>query len=81
LNNHTTLYGLLKRYEISYDKLAGISRAGSPKTISSSNNKLKLKLNMKATSSGNLSREKLKDQEKKKIPSDFDYNSVPGPLQ
>ena len=52
LNNHTTLYGLLKRYELSYDNLAGFPD-GSRKPIPLSNSRLKLKPSTKATSSGN----------------------------
>lgn len=51
LNNHTTLYGLLKRYELSYDNLVGFPD-GSRKPIPLSNSRLKLKPSMKATSSG-----------------------------
>jgi tRNA uridine 5-carboxymethylaminomethyl modification enzyme len=78
LNNHTTLYGLLKRYEISYDKLAGF-----PGWEPENDFFVKQQIEIETKYEGYIKRQfdavkKLKDQEKKKIPSDFDYNSVPG---
>jgi tRNA uridine 5-carboxymethylaminomethyl modification enzyme len=78
LNNHTTLHGLLKRHEISYDKLAGF-----PGWEPQSDSFVKKQIEIETKYEGYIKRQfdavkKLKDQEKKKIPPDFDYNSVPG---
>jgi tRNA uridine 5-carboxymethylaminomethyl modification enzyme len=78
LNNHTTLYGLLKRHEISYDKLAGF-----PGWEPQPDSFVKQQIEIETKYEGYIKRQfdavkKLKDQEKKKIPPDFDYNSVPG---
>jgi tRNA uridine 5-carboxymethylaminomethyl modification enzyme len=78
LNNHTTLHGLLKRHEISYDKLAGF-----PGWEPQNNSFVKQQIEIEIKYEGYIKRQfdavkKLKDQEKKKIPPDFDYNSVPG---
>ncbi len=78
LNNHTTLYGLLKRHEISYDKLAGF-----PGWEPQNDFFVKQQIEIETKYEGYIKRQfdavkKLKDQEKKKIPPDFDYNSVPG---
>ena len=78
LNNHSTLYGLLKRYEISYDNLAGF-----PGWEPQSDSFVKQQIEIETKYEGYIKRQfdavkKLKDQEKKKIPPDFDYNSVPG---
>ena len=78
LNNHSTLYGLLKRHEISYDKLAGF-----PGWEPQSDSFVKQQIEIETKYEGYIKRQfdavkKLKDQEKKKIPPDFDYNSVPG---
>ena len=78
LNNHTTLYGLLKRYEISYDKLAGF-----PGWEPENDFFVKQQIEIETKYEGYIKRQfdavkKLKDQEKKKIPADFDYSSVHG---
>ena len=78
LNNHTTLYGLLKRYELSYDNLAGFP-GWEPQTDTF----VKQQIEIETKYEGYIKRQfdavkKLKEQEKKKIPPDFDYNSVPG---
>ena len=78
MNNHTTLHGLLKRHEISYDNLAGFP-GWEPQTDSF----VKQQIEIETKYEGYIKRQfdavkKLKDQEKKKIPPDFDYNSVPG---
>jgi tRNA uridine 5-carboxymethylaminomethyl modification enzyme len=78
LNNHTTLYGLLKRYEISYDNLAGfLGWEPQPDFF------VKQQIEIETKYEGYIKRQfdavkKLKDQEKKKISPDFDYNCVPG---
>jgi len=78
LNNHTTLYGLLKRYEIAYDDLAAF-----PGWNPESDRFVKKQVEIETKYEGYIKRQfeatkKLKDQEKKKIPPDFDYASVPG---
>lgn len=78
INNSTTLYGLLKRYEISYDDLAGF-----PGWQDQSDSFVKKQIEIEIKYEGYIKRQfdsvkKLKYQEKKKIPSDFDYSSVPG---
>jgi len=78
LNNATTLYGLLKRYEIAYDDLAGF-----PGWEPQNDAFVKKQIEIETKYEGYIKRQfeavkKLKDQEKKKIPPDFDYNSVPG---
>ena len=78
LNNHSTLYGLLKRYEISYDNLAGF-----PGWEPQRDSFVKQQIEIETKYEGYIKRQfdavkKLKDQEKKKIPPDFDYNCVPG---
>jgi tRNA uridine 5-carboxymethylaminomethyl modification enzyme len=78
LNNHSTLHGLLKRHEISYDKLAGF-----PGWEPQRDPFVKQQIEIETKYEGYIKRQfdavkKLKDQEKKKIPPDFDYNSVPG---
>jgi tRNA uridine 5-carboxymethylaminomethyl modification enzyme len=78
LNNHTTLHGLLKRHEISYDKLAGF-----PGWEPEKDSFVKQQIEIETKYEGYIKRQfdavkKLKDQEKKKIPPDFDYNCVPG---
>ncbi len=77
-NNHTTLYGLLKRYEIAYDDLAAF-----PGWNPESDRFVKKQVEIETKYEGYIRRQfeatkKLKDQEKKKIPPDFDYASVPG---
>jgi len=78
LNNHSTLHGLLKRHEISYDKLSGF-----PGWEPQSDSFVKQQIEIETKYEGYIKRQfdavkKLKDQEKKKIPPDFDYNCVPG---
>jgi tRNA uridine 5-carboxymethylaminomethyl modification enzyme len=78
LTNHTTLYGLLKRYEIAYDDLAGF-----PGWEPQSDPFVKKQLEIEIKYEGYIKRQfeavrKLKDQEKKKIPPNFDYLTVPG---
>ena len=78
LNNHSTLYGLLKRYEISYDNLVGF-----PGWEPENDSFVKKQIEIETKYEGYIKRQfdavkKLKEQEKKKIPPDFDYNSVPG---
>jgi tRNA uridine 5-carboxymethylaminomethyl modification enzyme len=74
----TNLYGLLKRYEIAYDDLNGI-----PGWEPQSDPFIKKQIEIEIKYEGYIKRQfeatkKLKDQEKKKIPPDFDYSSVPG---
>ena len=78
LNNHTTLYGLLKRHELSYDNLA-MFPGWEPQPDSF----VKQQIEIETKYEGYIKRQfdavkKLKEQEKKKIPPDFDYNCVPG---
>ncbi len=78
LNNHTTLYALLKRHEIAYDDLAGFP-GWEPQTDSF----VKKQVEIETKYEGYIKRQfeatkKLKDQEKKIIPPDFDYTCVPG---
>ena len=78
LNNSTTLYVLLKRYEISYDALAGF-----PGWQDQKDSFIKKQIEIEIKYEGYIKRQfdsvkKLKDQEKKKIPTNFDYNNVPG---
>ena len=78
LNNHTTLYGLLKRYELSYDNLAGFP-GWEPQTDTF----VKQQIEIETKYEGYIKRQfdavkKLKEQEKKKIPPEFDYSTVPG---
>ncbi|OPY84186.1 MAG: tRNA uridine 5-carboxymethylaminomethyl modification enzyme MnmG [Smithella sp. PtaU1.Bin162] len=78
LVNATTLYGLLKRHEIAYDDLAEFP-GGEPE------NDLFVKKQMEIETKyeGYIKRQfesvrRLKEQEKKKIPPNFDYAAVPG---
>jgi tRNA uridine 5-carboxymethylaminomethyl modification enzyme len=78
LSNHTTLYGLLKRHEISYDNLAGF-----PGWEPENDSFVKKQIEIEIKYEGYIKRQfesvqRLKEQEKKKIPLDFDYNSIPG---
>jgi tRNA uridine 5-carboxymethylaminomethyl modification enzyme len=78
LNNHTTLYGLLKRHEISYDNLSGF-----PGWEPENDSFVKKQMEIETKYEGYIKRQfesvqRLKEQEKKKIPPDFDYNSIPG---
>ena len=78
LNNHTTLHGLLKRHELSYDNLSVFSGWEPQPDIF-----VKQQIEIETKYEGYIKRQfdavkKLKDQEKKKIPPDFDYSSVPG---
>ncbi len=78
LSNHSTLYALLKRYEIAYDNLAGF-----PGWEPEADPFVKKQMEIEIKYEGYIKRQfeatkKLKDQEKKKIPADFDYSCVPG---
>ena len=74
----TNLYGLLKRHEVAYDDLAGV-----PGWEAQSDPFIKKQIEIEIKYEGYIKRQfeatkKLKDQEKKKIPPDFDYSAVPG---
>jgi tRNA uridine 5-carboxymethylaminomethyl modification enzyme len=78
IKNPTSLQGLLKRYEISYDDLAAF-----PDWQPLVDGFVKKQVEIEIKYEGYIKRQydavkKLKDQEKKKIPADFDYSSVPG---
>lgn len=78
LKNPTSLQGLLKRYEISYDDLAVF-----PDWQPLNDLFVKKQVEIEIKYEGYIRRQfdavkKLKDQEKKKIPADFDYSSIPG---
>jgi tRNA uridine 5-carboxymethylaminomethyl modification enzyme len=78
LSNHTTLHGLLKRHELSYDNLS-VFEGWEPQEDSF----VKQQIEIETKYEGYIKRQfdavkKLKEQEKKKIPQDFDYNTVPG---
>jgi tRNA uridine 5-carboxymethylaminomethyl modification enzyme len=78
INNSTTFYGLLKRYEISYDDLARF-----PGWQDQKDSFVKKQIEIEIKYEGYIKRQfdsvkKLKDQEKKKIPTNFDYSVVPG---
>ena len=77
IKNATSLQGLLKRYEISYDDLAVFPDWQPLDRF------VKKQVEIEIKYEGYIKRQfdavkKLKDQEKKKIPADFDYSSVPG---
>ncbi len=74
----TNLYGLLKRHEIAYDDLNGF-----PGWEAQSDPFIKKQIEIEIKYEGYIKRQfeatkKLKDQEKKKIPPDFNYSAVPG---
>jgi tRNA uridine 5-carboxymethylaminomethyl modification enzyme len=74
----TTLYALLKRYEIAYDDLAGF-----PGWEEERDPFVKKQMEIETKYEGYIKRQfesvqRLKEQEKKKIPPGFDYSSVPG---
>jgi tRNA uridine 5-carboxymethylaminomethyl modification enzyme len=74
----TNLYSLLKRYEIAYDDLNSF-----PGWKSEPDPFVKKQIEIETKYEGYIKRQfeatkKLKDQEKKKIPPDFDYSEVPG---
>jgi tRNA uridine 5-carboxymethylaminomethyl modification enzyme len=74
----TNLYGLLKRHEITYDDLSGF-----PDCRPEIDPFVKKQIEIEIKYEGYIKRQfeatrKLKDQEKKKVPADFDYSSVPG---
>lgn len=74
----TNLYGLLKRHEVAYDDLNGF-----PGWEAQSDLFIKKQIEIEIKYEGYIKRQfeatkKLKDQEKKKIPPDFDYSAVPG---
>jgi tRNA uridine 5-carboxymethylaminomethyl modification enzyme len=78
LKNPTSLHGLLKRYEISYDDLAVF-----PEWQPLSDGFVKKQVEIEAKYEGYIKRQfdsvqKLKEQEKKKIPATFEYSRVPG---
>jgi tRNA uridine 5-carboxymethylaminomethyl modification enzyme len=78
LTNAATLYGLLKRNEISYDDLAAF-----PGWEPEPDAFVKKQIEIETKYEGYIKRQaestkKLKEQEKKKIPPDFDYSQVPG---
>jgi len=78
LNNHTTLHGLLKRHELSYDNLSVF-----PGWEKQNDALVKQQIEIETKYEGYIKRQsdgvkKLKELEKKKIPPDFDYNTVPG---
>ena len=74
----TNLYALLKRHEVSYDDLAGL-----PGCQEENDPFIKKQIEIEIKYEGYIKRQfdsvkKLKDQEKKKIPVNFDYSCVPG---
>jgi tRNA uridine 5-carboxymethylaminomethyl modification enzyme len=74
----TNIYALLKRHEIAYDDLAGI-----PGWQEERDSFVKKQIEIEIKYEGYIKRQfdsvkKLKDQEKKKIPANFDYSCVPG---
>ncbi len=74
----TNLHALLKRYEIVYDDLNGFS-GWEPEE----DDFVRKQIEIETKYEGYIKRQfeatkKLKDQEKKKIPADFDYSKVPG---
>ena len=74
----TSLYALLKRHEVSYDDLAGF-----PGWTEEKDSFVKTQIEIEIKYEGYIKRQfdsvkKLKDQEKKKIPLNFDYSAVPG---
>jgi len=74
----TNLYGLLKRHEIAYDDLRGF-----PGWEPQEDRFVKKQIEIETKYEGYIKRQfesiqKLKEQEKTKIPPDFDYTSVPG---
>jgi len=78
LTQAATLHGLLKRHEIAYDDLAGF-----PGWETENDSFVKKQLEIEIKYEGYIKRQfesvkRLKEQEKKKIPRDFDYNVIPG---
>jgi len=78
LTQSISLYNLLKRHEISYDDLEGF-----PGWEAQNDSFVKKQIEIEIKYEGYIQRQfeatkKLKEQEKKKIPPDFDYSSVPG---
>lgn len=74
----STLYALLKRHEVAYDDLEGI-----PGWEAQADPFVKKQIEIEIKYEGYIKRQleatiKLKDQEKKKIPPEFDYSKVPG---
>jgi tRNA uridine 5-carboxymethylaminomethyl modification enzyme len=74
----THLFALLKRHEVSYDDLAGL-----PGWQEENDPFIKKQIEIEIKYEGYIKRQfdsvkKLKDQEKKKIPANFDYSAVPG---
>lgn len=78
LNNATTLYGLLKRHEVAYDDLAVFS-GWEPQPDAFVKKQIEIEIKYEGYIKRQAdSTKKLKEQEKKKIPPDFDYSQVPG---
>ena len=78
LHNSTTLFGLLKRHELTYDDLA-LFPGWEPQHDPFVKNQIEIETKYE----GYIKRQfdltkKLKDQENKKIPADFNYFEVPG---
>jgi tRNA uridine 5-carboxymethylaminomethyl modification enzyme len=78
LNHQTTLQGLLKRNELAYDDLA-VFDGWRPQPDAFVKKQIEIEIKYE----GYIKRQfesvkKLKEMEKKKIPPDFDYNTVPG---
>ena len=78
LSQATTLYGLLKRNEISYDDLRQF-----PGWEPQDDPFVKKQIEIETKYEGYIRRQfeatrKLKEMERKKVPTDFDYSSVPG---
>ena len=78
LSQATTLYGLLKRNEISYDDLRPF-----PGWEPQDDPFVKKQIEIEIKYEGYIRRQseatrKLKEMERRKIPPDFDYSSVPG---
>jgi tRNA uridine 5-carboxymethylaminomethyl modification enzyme len=78
IKNSTSLHGLLKRYEICYDDLA-IFPGWQPLNDSFVKKQVEIEIKYE----GYIKRQfdavkRLKEQEKKKIPAEFNYSCIPG---
>jgi tRNA uridine 5-carboxymethylaminomethyl modification enzyme len=78
IKNPTSLHGLLKRYEICYDDLAFF-----PDWQPLNDRFVKKQVEIEVKYEGYIKRQfaavkKLKEQEKKKIPANFNYSCIPG---
>jgi tRNA uridine 5-carboxymethylaminomethyl modification enzyme len=78
LKNQTSLHGLLKRYELAYDDLSVF-----PGWQPIDDMFVKKQVEIETKYEGYIQRQfdavkKLKEQEKKKIPANFDYSAIPG---